>query len=74
MNAKALGLRLVSVFVAAAVPNIAIGSAVGVEVWKAAAMAGGVAVLGVLQALALAYKADGKVEPHEIESAFNREG
>jgi len=68
---KTVATRLLATFVAAAVPNILIGSLVDVDVWKAAVMSGAVAALGVAQALAVAYK-DGKLTAAEIDSAFNK--
>lgn len=68
---KTVSTRLLATFVAAAVPNVLIGSLVDVDVWKAAVMSGAVAVLGVAQALAVAYK-DGKLTAAEIDSAFNK--
>lgn len=69
--ASILAKRLTATFVAAAVPNVLIGSLVDVEVWKAAVMAGAVAVLGVAQSLAVAYK-DGKLTAAEVDEAFNK--
>jgi len=66
---KPLTLRLVSVFVASAIPNVAVGSTIGVEVWKSATMSGSIAVLAVVQKLAQAYK-DGNLSEEDIEEAF----
>ena len=68
--ASTVAKRLFATFVAASVPNILIGSLVDVAVWKAAVMAGAVAVLGVVQALAVSYK-DGKLTASEVDEAFN---
>lgn len=67
--ASTVAKRLIATFVAASVPNVLVGSLVDVEVWKAAVMSGAVAVLGVLQALAVAYK-DGKLTKSEVDEAF----
>ena len=56
---KQIAVRLGATFVAAAIPNILGGMLVDVEVWQAAVMSGAVAVLGVVQLLAAAYKDDG---------------
>jgi len=66
VNPTGLALRLASVFVSSAVPNIAIGAALDVSVWKSALMAGGVAVLSVLYAVAVAYKKDGDLTEEEL--------
>lgn len=67
MNPKDLGKRLVNVFVTSAVPNVAVGVAVGVEAWKSAVMAGGVAVLNVGYNLLKAFKDDLKLTAQEID-------
>ena len=66
---KNLSTRLISVFAGAAIPNVTVGTVIGVEVWKAAVMAGVVAVLAVLQKLA-ASMADGVLTFDEIDDAF----
>jgi len=67
-----LAKRLSAKFIAAAIPNVLAGSLiVDVAIWKAAVMAGAVATLATIQALAVAYK-DGKLTAAEIEQAFNR--
>lgn len=67
---KQIATRLAATFVAAGIPNVLAGIVVDVEVWKAAVMSGAVAVLGVVQVLAAAYRADGKLTADEIEEAF----
>lgn len=66
---KHLAARMAATFTAAAVPNVLIGQALNVSAWRAAIMSGGVAVLAVGQALAVAYK-DGKLTAAEVEEAF----
>lgn len=66
---KNLGARLGSVFVATAVPNVGVGAALGVDVWKSAVMSGVIAVLAVVQKLAAAYR-DGKLTAAEVDEAF----
>lgn len=67
---KQIATRLFATFIAAGIPNVLAGMVVEVEVWKAAVMSGAVAVLGVVQVLAAAYRADGKLTAAEIEEAF----
>lgn len=69
MNPTKIAARLAATFVAACIPNGAVGIALDVELWKAAAMSGAVAVLGVVQALAQSYR-DGDLTIEEIEQAF----
>jgi len=66
---KDIGKRIVATFAAAAIPNIAVGSVIEVSAFKAAVMAGAVAVIGVVEALARAYK-DGTLTNAEIDEAF----
>lgn len=61
--------RIVATFVAAAIPNIAVGSVIDVGAVKAAIMAGAVAVIAVVESLARAYK-DGSLTNAEIDEAF----
>lgn len=75
MNPIKIVLRLASVFVASAVPNIVIGAALDVSVWKSALMAGGVATLTLIYAIAAAYKQDGdltEAEWQEILTTFEQ--
>jgi hypothetical protein len=70
VNPTNLAVRLASVFVSSAVPNVLVGAALGVDAWKSAVMAGGVATLTVIYALATAFKKDGSLDLAEIEKAF----
>lgn len=63
--------RLVASFVAAAIPNVLVGTLVNVDLWQSAVMSGAIAVLTIVQALAVGYK-DGKLTAEEIEQAFKR--
>lgn len=63
--------RLVASFVAAAIPNVLVGTLVDVDLWQSAIMSGAIAVLTIVQALAVGYK-DGKLTAEEIEQAFKR--
>lgn len=67
---KSLMTRLASVFVASAIPNVAVGATLGVEAWKSAVMAGVVAVLAVVKRLAEGFR-DGELTVSDIESAFD---
>jgi len=62
--------RLVATYIAAAIPNLTVGTIIGVEMWKSAAMTGGIAVLGAVQALAEAYRRDGQLTKDEIDQAI----
>lgn len=66
---KTILIRLSSVFVATAIPNIGVGAAVGVEVWRASVMSGAIACLAVVQSLAKAYR-DGTLTQDEVDKAF----
>ena len=61
--------RLVATFVSAAIPNITAGQFLDVSILSSALMSGGVAVFGVLQLLATAYR-DGTLTEAEVEEAF----
>lgn len=63
--------RLIATAIAAAVPNMIVGAGLlDVAVVDAALMSAAVAVLGVAQHLAEAYREDGKLTYEEIEHAF----
>lgn len=66
---KSIVLRTLSVFVATAIPNIGVGALLDVDMWRAGVMAGAIAVLSIIQKLAVAYR-DGKLTIGEIDSAF----
>ena len=70
--AKCLDLtqRLMSLFLARALPAVTGGAIIGVSVGKAAILAGAMAVLEVLQKLAAA-STDGDLTSEEIKEAFN---
>lgn len=63
-------VRLGSVFVASAIPNVVVGAVLDISAWKAILMAGGVATLNVVYKLAVAFKDDGKLTKAEVEAAF----
>jgi len=62
--------RLTATYIAAAIPNLTVGTIIGVEMWKSAAMTGGIAVLGAIQALAEAYRKDGRLTADEVDEAI----
>ena len=68
-----LTTRLISVFVASAIPNVAVGTAVGVDLWQSTVMSGAIAVLAVIQRVAVAYRNDGVLTQDEIDEAFRSE-
>jgi hypothetical protein len=63
-------LRIVAVFAANGLGVIGAGSLVGIEVWQAAVLAGGLGVATVVESLARAYLQDGKLSKDEINEAF----
>ena len=65
-----LGQRLVSLFLANALPAITTGAVIGISVGKAAIMAGAMAVIKVVSALAEA-SVDGELTSKEIKEAFS---
>jgi hypothetical protein len=69
--AKALDLsqRLISLFIASALPIITGGAILGVDVVKSAGVAGLTALFGVVQKLATA-SVDGELTSAEITAAF----
>ena len=64
-----LGQRLMSLFLARALPAVTGGAIIGVSVGKAAILAGAMAVLEVVQKLASA-STDGELTSDEIKEAF----
>lgn len=69
-KAKMLIGRIVAVFAASGLSVVGAGSLVGIEVWKSIALAGGLGVATVVEALSRAYLADGKLTTTEINDAF----
>ena len=62
--------RIIAVFAASGLSVIGAGSLVGIEVWQAALLAGGLGVATVVESLARAYLDDGKLTKEEINQAF----
>jgi len=66
-----LGQRLLSLFLASALPAITGGAVIGVSVAKSALLAGFMAVVQVIQKLAAA-STDGELTSEEIAEAFGK--
>ena len=64
-----LGQRLISLFIASALPIFTGGAILGVDVVKSAGVAGLTALFGVVQKLATA-SVDGELSSEEITAAF----
>ncbi len=62
--------RLISLFLATALPAVTTGAVIGVSVTKSAIMAGAMAVISVVQRLA-ASSVDGTLTGAEITAAFS---
>ena len=65
-----LAQRLVSLFLATALPAVTTGAVIGVSVAKSAIMAGAMAVISVVQRLASS-SVDGTLTSAEIAAAFS---
>lgn len=70
--AKTIGLRILAVFTASALGVIGAGAIAGVELWKAAFMAGIGGVATVVESLAKSYLGDGQLSAEEINNAFDQ--
>ena len=66
--------RLVAVFIASAIPNVGVGAMLDVSALHACAMAGGVAVLGVIQQLAVSLRDTGTITDEELDQAIQKGG
>ena len=69
---KSIFTRIIAVFAASALSVIGAGALAGVELWKAALMAGIGGMATVVEALARAYMDDGVLDDAEINSAFSK--
>jgi hypothetical protein len=69
-NVKNILSRIIAVFAASGLSVIGAGSLVGIEVWQAAVLAGGIGVATVVESLARAYLEDGKLSKDEVNEAF----
>jgi hypothetical protein len=70
-KAKMLVGRVIATFAASGLSVVGAGSLFGIEVWKSIALAGGLGVATVMEALSRAYLADGKLTTTEINEAFS---
>jgi len=69
---KSIFTRIIAVFAASALSVIGAGALAGVELWKAALMAGIGGMATVVEALARAYMDDGVLDDAEINAAFSK--
>ena len=67
---KMIVSRVIAVFAASGLSVVGAGSIVGIELTQAVTLAGALGVATVLEALARAYLADGKLTTAEIDQAF----
>lgn len=65
-------MRIIAVFAASGLSVIGAGSLVGIEVWQAAVLAGGLGVATVIESLARGYLDDGRLTREEINNAFSK--
>lgn len=70
-NVKNIVMRIVAVFAASGLSVVGAGAIAGVELWKAALMAGVGGVATVVEALSRSFLDDGKLDAEEINQAFN---
>lgn len=71
-NLKNIAMRILAVFAASGLSVMGAGAVAGVELWKAALMAGIGGVATVVEALSRAFLDDGKLSAHEINDAFKK--
>lgn len=69
---KSIGTRIIAAFAASALSVVGAGAIAGVELWKAALMAGIGGTATVVEALARAYMDDGVLDEQEINEAFHK--
>lgn len=65
-------LRSIALFVSYALPSVGVGAFAGVEPVKSAAIAGGLAVAGVVTDLAKAFLKDGELSQQEVDEVFKK--
>lgn len=71
-NLKNILMRILAVFAASGLSVLGAGAIAGVELWKAALMAGIGGVATVVEALSRAFLDDGELSADEINDAFSR--
>jgi hypothetical protein len=67
---KDIILRIIATFIIGALGTIGAASIFGIDVWKAASVAGLLATMDVIAELSRFYVADGKLSEKEINHAF----
>lgn len=71
-KAKDISARMIAVIVASVTGTIGVGSILGVETWKSAAIAALMGVAMVAESLARKYLSDGSLTNEEINEAFGQ--
>lgn len=71
-KAKDISARMIAVIVASVTGTIGVGSILGVETWKSAAIAALMGVAMVAESLARKYLSDGSLTTDEINEAFGQ--
>ena len=66
--------RLIAVFIASAIPNVGVGAMLDVDAGKAMVMSGAIAVLGVVQQLAVAVRDKGTITHEDLDNAVHSTG
>ena len=64
--------RSLALFISFALPSVGVGAFAGVEPVKAAAIAGGLAVAGIVTDLAKAFLKDGELSASEVDEVFKK--
>jgi hypothetical protein len=67
-----ISYRVIATFIASALSVIGAGSIIGIDVWMSAALGGLLAVAKVIEKLALAFLADGKIDQEEVNAIFSQ--
>jgi len=70
LSMKSILTRMAAKFAASALGVVGAGALAGVELWKAALMAGIGGVASVVEALSHAYLTDGVLDENEVNKAF----
>jgi hypothetical protein len=70
LSMKSILTRIGAKFAASALGVVGAGALAGVELWKAALMAGIGGVASVVESLSQAYLKDGKLDADEIDKSF----
>lgn len=70
LSMQSIATRILAKFAASALGVVGAGALAGVELWKAALMAGIGGVAAVVESLAQAYLKDGSLDADEINKSF----